>query len=169
MTHSVSVPQLGSEFDDFLFAPIGDDKNGMLLSVLSALARLNIDPWQEAASLAQLPGEGALERLTSLIAALPGGPSARRDPGTIAARLIALLPRRVSAKGLARGALLGAGAAAGSQAFIRFIVINMIIMALMLSAQSIIAFPQPLAQTEGAPEAPPLASSAQMLLPSSSQ
>ena len=49
MTYSASVSRLGSEFDDFLFAPIGADRIGMLLSVLSALARLDIDPWQEAA------------------------------------------------------------------------------------------------------------------------
>jgi hypothetical protein len=41
--------QLGPEFENFLFAPIGEDSNGMVLSVLSALARLDIDPWQEAA------------------------------------------------------------------------------------------------------------------------
>ncbi len=43
---------LGSEFDNFLFAPIGVDKNGMVLSVVSALARLDVDPWEEAEELA---------------------------------------------------------------------------------------------------------------------
>jgi hypothetical protein len=94
MTTSASV--LGSEFNDFLFAPIGEDRNDMPLSVLSALARLDIDPWQEAGKLAQLPGEVATQRLASLIAALP--PAAwlpgHSEPGTIAARLIMLLPRR---------------------------------------------------------------------------
>ena len=65
----------------------------MLLSVLSALARLDIDPWQEAAKLARLPGETATQRLAALIAELPDEPSADPDPVTIAARLIALLPR----------------------------------------------------------------------------
>jgi hypothetical protein len=42
-----------SAFDNFLYAPIGEDKNGMLLSVLSALARQGIDrkyvpvPWED--------------------------------------------------------------------------------------------------------------------------
>ena len=81
MTHSVSASHLGSEFDDFLFAPIGEDRNGMLLSVLSALARLDLDPWQEAAKLAGLPGETAIQRLASLIAGLPDGPSMHQDPG----------------------------------------------------------------------------------------
>jgi hypothetical protein len=48
---------LDSEFNDFLFAPIGEEGNEMLLSVLSALARLGVDPWQEAARLSQLPKE----------------------------------------------------------------------------------------------------------------
>jgi hypothetical protein len=47
MSSSASVSVLGTEFDDFLFAPIGEDRNDMPLSVLSALARLDIDPWQE--------------------------------------------------------------------------------------------------------------------------
>jgi len=55
MSSSASVSVLGTEFDDFLFAPIGEDRNDMPLSVLSALARLDIDPWQEADKLARLP------------------------------------------------------------------------------------------------------------------
>jgi hypothetical protein len=64
----ISVP--GSEFNQFLFAPIGEDKNGMLVSVLSGLARSDVDPWQEAAKLAQLPGEAATKELAALIGAL---------------------------------------------------------------------------------------------------
>ena len=40
MTRSPSFLVLGSEFNDFLFASIGKDRNDMPLSVLSALARL---------------------------------------------------------------------------------------------------------------------------------
>jgi hypothetical protein len=94
MTPSASAFFLKSEFDDFLFMPIGEDKNGMLLSVLSAFARLNLDPWQEAAELHRLPVEPATQRLASLIAALPDRPMANLDPLPVAARLIAHLPRR---------------------------------------------------------------------------
>ena len=93
MANPASVANLGPEFDAFLFAPIGEEKNGMLLSVVSALARLDIDPWQEAAKLARLPEATATQRLTSLIAALPDAAPPQRDPGRIAARLIALLPQ----------------------------------------------------------------------------
>lgn len=86
---------LAPEFDDFLFAPIGEERNGMLLSVVSALARLSVDPWQEAANLAQLPRTTATRRLASLIATLPDKPKTHLDPEANAARLIACLPRRV--------------------------------------------------------------------------
>ena len=35
---------LGSGFDAFLFAVIGEDRNGMALSVVSMLARMDLDP-----------------------------------------------------------------------------------------------------------------------------
>jgi hypothetical protein len=53
MTPAASVLFVGSEFNDFLYAPIGVERNEMPLSVLSALARLNIDPWGEAAELSE--------------------------------------------------------------------------------------------------------------------
>jgi hypothetical protein len=142
MTRTASV-SLGSEFDDFLFAPIGEDRNGMLLSVLSALARLDVDPWQEAAKLARLPVETATQRLASLIAALPGGPSAHPDPGTIAARLIALLPRRAISSIPSRETLLGIGAASNSRAVVVYI-----LMAVVLGTQWILASSQPPAQLD---------------------
>jgi hypothetical protein len=98
MPLSVCASLLGPEFDDFLFAPLGEERNGMRLSVLSALARLEVDPWQEAAKLAGLPGATATARLASLIALLPDEPSMHRDPDRIAARLVALLPRSASSR-----------------------------------------------------------------------
>jgi hypothetical protein len=89
-TVPMSIP--GSEYNDFLFAVIGEDKNGMLVSVLSGLARSNIDPWQEAAKLAQLPGDTATRELAALIGALPDRSTSYPDPRTIATRLISLLP-----------------------------------------------------------------------------
>jgi hypothetical protein len=37
-----------SRYDYFLFAPICEEANGMQLSVLSALARMDVDPWEES-------------------------------------------------------------------------------------------------------------------------
>jgi hypothetical protein len=93
MTHAALAPLIGPEFDKFLYASVGEGRNGTMLSVLSALARLDVDPWQEAASLGRMPREAATERLTALIAALPDEPTADIPARTIAADLIALLPR----------------------------------------------------------------------------
>ena len=94
MMRTTAVDRLGSEFNDFLFAPIAEESNGMLLTVVSVLARLGVDPWEEASALARLPGEVATRKLAAFIAALPEGPSARQDSGVLAARLITLLPRQ---------------------------------------------------------------------------
>ena len=71
----------------------------MALSVLSALSRLNIDPWEEAAELSELPTDTATHRLASLIARLPGGEWASADVGKIAGHLVKLLPSRSSSRG----------------------------------------------------------------------
>ncbi len=89
---SASVFRVRSEFDDFLFAPIDEGGSGML-SVLSALTQLDLDPWQEAAELARLSADKATRKLAALIESLPNPSSTPRDVGRIAARLIALLPR----------------------------------------------------------------------------
>ena len=98
MTHSASAAVERSQFDDFLFAPIGQEQNGMVLSVLSALARLDVDPWGEAESLARMSSDAATERMRVLVAALPGEASHRADPDAVATRLVALLPRRQISK-----------------------------------------------------------------------
>jgi hypothetical protein len=85
---------INSEFNEFLFAPVGDEGNGMTLSVMSALSRLDIDPWREAASLSALSKEKAVEALASIIARLPDARWAAADTREIAARLIAFLPGR---------------------------------------------------------------------------
>jgi hypothetical protein len=141
MTNSASALRLGPEFDDFLFAAVGAEKNGMLLSVLSALARLDIDPWQEAAKLAGLPQEAATHRLASLIGELPDEPSPHPDPATVAARLIALLPRPTTNPNIpSREALFGAGTATHPRAVMY---VYVIVMAFALGAQWIAASRQP--------------------------
>jgi hypothetical protein len=104
MTRAAAMSLPGAEFNAFLFAPIGEDSNGMLVSVLSGLARLDVDPWQEAAKLAQLPGETATQRLASLIGVLRDRESSYLDPRAIATRLIALLPNRNDAKNQSQNA-----------------------------------------------------------------
>src|SRR6202040_2282677 len=85
---------LDSELNGFLFAPMGTEESGATLSVLSALTRLNIDPWAEGARLANLPKEAAGRALALGIAPLPQEPRSAADVGETAARLVELLPRR---------------------------------------------------------------------------
>jgi hypothetical protein len=79
-------------YDKFLYAQLGEEANGMQLSVLSALARQNMDPWEIAQKLSVLPREPAVRFLTPLLACVPGDVPEREAPEVIAARLIAMLP-----------------------------------------------------------------------------
>ena len=91
---SAALHPLGVDFDRFLYAPVGDDPQGERLSVVSALARLGVDPWDEAARLARMPVNGAVQALSTLLAGLPAGPGPPVDPIQLATHLISLLPRR---------------------------------------------------------------------------
>jgi hypothetical protein len=82
-----------SELNRFLFADVGVESNGTTLSVLSILARLGHDPWQQAEQLAALPMAAAVDTLTKIIAAVPSSPWPPLDASAIATRLVALLPK----------------------------------------------------------------------------
>lgn len=92
MTSRAITPLHGGEFDRFLFASIGDERNGMSLSVVSALARLGVDPWEETLALSKLPRTSAATRLANLIASTTRSLTPEDSSETIAARLVALLP-----------------------------------------------------------------------------
>lgn len=85
---------LDSELNGFLFAPMGMEQSGAPLSVLSALTRLDIDPWAEGARLANLPKEAAVGALALVISRVPQEHRTAADVGEIAARLVELLPPR---------------------------------------------------------------------------
>jgi len=132
MRDGVTALQLGSEFDAFLFAPIDREETGMVLSVASALARLDLDPWREAAELTRMSRSAANQRLTSLIAALPGATSL---PSAAASRLIDLLPRGESFVAAACVKVLGTNTAAEAQNVVRVLVINLVLLAGVLFGQ----------------------------------
>jgi hypothetical protein len=98
MTRSASVSFFKPDFQDFLYAPLDANRDEMPLSVLSALARLGIDPWTEAAELTELPIDAAKERLASLLARLPGGCWAQAESRIIVSRLVQLLPHHRAPK-----------------------------------------------------------------------
>jgi hypothetical protein len=97
MSPPASRSRLGAEFDAFLFGPIGQDRNGLTLSVVSLLGRMDLDPWQEAAKLAGLPVEIAAQKLATLLTALSDPSLKPADAGKMAIRLIAQLPGRPAA------------------------------------------------------------------------
>lgn len=86
-----------SDLSEFLAAPLWVEKNGSSLSVLSALARLDIDPWVEAARLAALPKDAAASALAVILHRLPAQRSGALDAGAIADHLVTLLPKGGSA------------------------------------------------------------------------
>lgn len=85
-----------SPFNEFLFAYVGEERSGLSLTVLSALARLGLDPWKEAARLSEMSEETATSALAATIAGLPEGNWRASDSRSIAARLMNSLPRRHS-------------------------------------------------------------------------
>jgi hypothetical protein len=107
MSHATSLLNAKSELDSFLFAPIGEDKKGTVVSVLTAFARLDFDPWQQASNFARLPKEAAKTQLAAMLAGLPGMSLSGPEPGTVAARLVALLPGPTRLAAPSRAAWLG--------------------------------------------------------------
>ena len=80
------------EFERFLYAPVGEDRNGYLVTVLSALARLGLDPWSETAQLVTLGRDEGRERLGILLSSFPDVPALGSDHGKVARELSLLLP-----------------------------------------------------------------------------
>lgn len=92
MTMTSSPTSLPTSFNAFLYATVCEGRDEHPVSVISALARLDLDPWTEAAELASMTAVGAAERLSSLLAGVPGGPDTLADRKTVADRLVGLLP-----------------------------------------------------------------------------
>ncbi len=84
----------GSDYDAFLFAEVGEDRTGAAVTVLSALARLNLEPWTEARELSGLGREDAKVRLTTHFGAITDIPALALASEDRAAKLVSLLPKR---------------------------------------------------------------------------
>jgi hypothetical protein len=89
---------LRADLNDFLFSPIANDANGMHLTVLSALARSGVDPWEEAARLASLTRDCAAQTIVQMLVHVPNGPSPGDQTENMAARLVAQLHSPATAK-----------------------------------------------------------------------
>ena len=80
-----------SRYDAFLFASVCE-ANEMTLSVLSVLARQDVDPWQEADRLAQLSRDQAINSLASKIWKSNSERWSPSEASILAVRLVELLP-----------------------------------------------------------------------------
>jgi hypothetical protein len=95
MTSSDAFALRRSGLNEFLFASVGTEPNGMVLSVLSLFARLGDDSWKEAGKLVGLPEGEAIESLAQAISGMPRSVWTLLDATAIATRLVALLPTRL--------------------------------------------------------------------------
>ena len=93
MDHRSRFSTLNAQYEDFLYAPVCEEANGMRLSVISALARMNVDPWQEATRLAAMPKAIAENTLLSILDLVSGRSWKSPEAAAIAARLVRLLPQ----------------------------------------------------------------------------
>lgn len=85
-----------SGLEPFLFASVWEETNGCSLSILSALARLGVDPWGEAAKLAAMPRAKAASTLAGILARLPTSGTEIPSYPTLARDLVELLPKTVA-------------------------------------------------------------------------
>jgi len=91
--HRLRFSTLSASYDDFLFASVCEEANGTHLSVLSALARMDVDPWEEASRLASMPKATAEKSLISILDLVSGKSWKSPEAAAVAARLVRLLPR----------------------------------------------------------------------------
>lgn len=98
---AMSMTQLSQDpaYARFLGAPVGEDRSGTSVSVLSMLARLNVDPWNEASDLAKMQEAPARQRLEALLARFEDVPTLLSDQGRVASGLLAFLPNRANTTG----------------------------------------------------------------------
>ncbi len=89
MGRSLASPA-NEALDPFLLEAVGVEENGMAVSVLSAFARLGLDPWVEAGRLAALPKKAAVAAISHHLALTGDSP--------VAARLAELLPGAAAAQ-----------------------------------------------------------------------
>lgn len=84
------VPQTDN-FDDFLYADVSIQANGMPVTVLSLLARRGLEPWTEAKRLADLPRWVAIDELARTLDSEKSVWSPA--PQETASQLVLLLPK----------------------------------------------------------------------------
>jgi len=82
---------LPRRYDSFLFALVCKEFNGAPLSVLSVLARMDLDPWDEAERLGAMQRASAKSALSSMLNRITDGSWSTHEVDGIAAQLVRLL------------------------------------------------------------------------------
>lgn len=106
------------EFEQFLYASVGEDRNGYVVTVLSTFARLGLDPWKETAELVTLGHEVAQTRLASLLVQFQDVPTLASDHTRVARDLSQLLPDSQTSGALKRAAATVADGHTGTSGLI---------------------------------------------------
>jgi hypothetical protein len=134
MTRRSTYAPLLPEFDAFLFAPVGEEVDGVPLSVLSALSRLGLDPRDEAARLARLTKNAAADQLAAMIARLSDRRWSASEACRIASGLVERLPEGKAAANdgsAARGT--GTAIAAGSSPFLIYLAMAVAMLVILIA------------------------------------
>ena len=79
------------DFDNFLYSVVRE-VDGVPLTVLSALARNNLDPWSVAEELTRLPRNTAAARLGEMLSSQPNQPGDSPSNDLAMIQLLAKLP-----------------------------------------------------------------------------
>lgn len=85
---------LHPDLDNFLFAAVGEERDGIPLTVISALTGLGLDPWIEGTRLSSLTKSEAVAQMVLIINRLPGERWPKPEMREIALDLVELLPPR---------------------------------------------------------------------------
>lgn len=89
---SVSDSALALAYERFLCASVCEQNNGTQVTVLSALVRADIDPWEEAIQLATMPRAKAEATLCSILRQISDHWTGT-EVEAVSARLVQLLPK----------------------------------------------------------------------------
>ena len=82
-----------TDYDNFLYAVVVESDD-VPITVVSMLTRLNLDPWLEAARLAQLPRQAAIDWLSGNIQRLKTHRILQHEAVELAGKLLERLPTR---------------------------------------------------------------------------
>jgi hypothetical protein len=87
-----SINSYDVQFDSFLYAVILEEESGASLTMLSLLARADMDPWEEAANYARSPGPATVAELSRHLALVMSDSCSPARIRSEAVMLLSLLP-----------------------------------------------------------------------------